>query len=914
MMSSTANGKKRDNGVEVLQTTIDRAKRARPVFIDEQAVASDDGEEDEEEHGPMEHDSDAEDFIDDADDAQDDSAHRELDARVRNQRVEEDVQPNDLAVQRSDWGARDVDRAQGDDNLLKTFEERLFTLVVPLLEGHFKAKIVDAKVILKADATLRAVLSLEQPQQLTCTACKGGCVVEVGPAHHRDPHGDKGELHAVVVCTGCDRPLARIPQFPLPCALAGLCLEWPPKLRYEASRTHFEQLQLPTSTTDDEVRLTYERHKEGLKCESLDGWIEKLQETARPSKDTVDYLRGQLSLALQLVEAAHTGMKTERSRHAYASEIATVGIRSTVGMKGESPVAFRNRRNREIGVQEVVSRMNRRYGGVFVGNQHQILDMRAPQGDGKTYDIRLLEGSALLNSVTDVVEHLVPGEEEAKATGNLEMQAKSAFKGHRRQRSAEACRAAQQALSGYYERMDEDTRARFCHQSVRQPVVNKFGQPQKCAQLWLQSPQRLELEGMVVFDPRAVPGIVTDPGSGERSYNLWRGLAVQPQAGECGLIQAHIRQVLAAGHEETHEYLLDWIASMLQQPWKRLKTVLVFRGKQGAGKGVVCVEVLLRILGQHGKHLTTKGQLVGRFNSHLKDAALIVADEAFFSGDKEIKGQIKALCTEDTIYVEGKHKDMLRLEFVANLIFISNEQIVVAMDSSERRFVFLQVDDQYAGAHAHNPAAAGYFDKLYAEIRNGGVEAFLHQMLQRDVSKFRPQNIPKGTGTCHEKARFEHIRSGSDAVQRFWYERLREGQLLPRLGELLDQHRNADWADRKHVQLEFPPERLPAAVSFDSPQDRTTVLEDSLFEAYKAFCGSINERYKKSKSDFLTTLQPLAGFTRRKLNVSIESAPTGLGAPTKTSKRLYALGFPPLRDCRLRMEEAWKISALTMWQ
>ena len=103
-------------------------------------------------------------------------------------------------------------------------------------------------------------------------------------------------------------------------------------------------------------------------------------------------------------------------------------------------------------------------------------------------------------------------------------------------------------------------------------------------------------------------------------------------------------------------------------------------------------------------------------------------DEAFFSGDKQIKGLIKALCTETTINIEAKNKDTITVDFFANLIFISNEDVVVPMDAQERRFVVIQADERYAGDHTTNPEAREYFEKLHHEINNPPLKACREQM------------------------------------------------------------------------------------------------------------------------------------------------------------------------------------------
>jgi primase-polymerase (primpol)-like protein len=63
------------------------------------------------------------------------------------------------------------------------------------------------------------------------------------------------------------------------------------------------------------------------------------------------------------------------------------------------------------------------------------------------------------------------------------------------------------------------------------------------AQIWLRSPLRREYNGIVFSPGREVPGM----------YNLWRGFAVKPAAGNCSLYKQLILEAICAGcrHRQT---------------------------------------------------------------------------------------------------------------------------------------------------------------------------------------------------------------------------------------------------------------------------------------------------------------------------------------------------------------------------
>ena len=65
-----------------------------------------------------------------------------------------------------------------------------------------------------------------------------------------------------------------------------------------------------------------------------------------------------------------------------------------------------------------------------------------------------------------------------------------------------------------------------------------------------------------------------------------------------------------------------------------------------------------------------------------------------------------------------------------------------------------------------------YWDALHREIANGGLHAFLHEMLTRDISGFRPQrDVPR-----KNQAHATLVRGGLDkptAAYRVWVTKLR---------------------------------------------------------------------------------------------------------------------------------------------
>ena len=74
------------------------------------------------------------------------------------------------------------------------------------------------------------------------------------------------------------------------------------------------------------------------------------------------------------------------------------------------------------------------------------------------------------------------------------------------------------------------------------------------------------------------------------------------------------------------DYIIRWIAWAIQNPAAPAEVALVLIGEKGAGKGTV-VRCLERIFGAHTFQVTSREEVIGKFNGHLQDCVLFVADE-----------------------------------------------------------------------------------------------------------------------------------------------------------------------------------------------------------------------------------------------------------------------------------------------
>ena len=363
----------------------------------------------------------------------------------------------------------------------------------------------------------------------------------------------------------------------------------------------------------------------------------------------------------------------------------------------------------------------------------------------------------------------------------------------------------------------------------------------KATKIWIESDDTRRYDELV-FDPTGQ--------CSNSSYNLFKGLAVEPVAGTCDLYLQHIKEIICAGDEKLYDYVIGWMAHAIQKPTELPGVALVLRGSQGTGKGTFA-QHFGKIFGDHFQHLVHMDHLLGKFNAHLSSALVVFADEIVWGGNKREAGQLKGIISESRRMMEAKFKDPIIVDNYARFIFATNEDWAVPTGPKERRYCVLNVDESKAENHI-------YFDAINTEMRNGGLEALMHTLMNFDLSQFNVRRYPVTEGLLEQK------QLSLPSVAQWWYDILIEGDNQISL--------------EKHIP--------PTAVI------GTSIPTTALFEIYQAFAKG--DRYGHGQVAscklFVTTLRNWAPIVKDRV--------------TDNGKRGRRQVIPDLETCRDHFEKA----------
>jgi Family of unknown function (DUF5906) len=353
---------------------------------------------------------------------------------------------------------------------------------------------------------------------------------------------------------------------------------------------------------------------------------------------------------------------------------------------------------------------------------------------------------------------------------------------------------------------------------------------ERLAEWWLRHPQRREVD-QVGFWPQG-----TDEG---RKLNLWGGLACQPIKGNCRLITSHIYNIICNRNRACWRYVLRWLGHAVRYPGVAPGTVLILlSGREGTGKSVL-LEIMRRIFGAHGLLLSEPEELTRRFNDHLETVCFLGVNEAAFPGDYRQAAKFRSMITEATWLIEGKYRSARRVPNIAHIALTTNSRWAVQAGNRARRFVVLETSEERAGDRQ-------YFEALWYQIDNGGVEAFLNLLLRVQVTSGDLLHVPR-----------------TDALRR---QQLLSADSMTQWG--------ADAASSGELVLQVGPMPQPGG-GFG-----TRLPAKALYAPYVAWCVGMRQRpvTKTEFSRWLASLGFVAGPIKGTMHYAIPDRRTFAGA------------------------------------
>ena len=198
-----------------------------------------------------------------------------------------------------------------------------------------------------------------------------------------------------------------------------------------------------------------------------------------------------------------------------------------------------------------------------------------------------------------------------------------------------------------------------------------------------------------------------------------------------------IKEVICNNNELVYQYVLNWIAFVVQNPGVKTGIAMVLKGLQGIGKNRFTDTICEIMKGYSAKNITDINELTGQFNSIVEGKMMIVLNELKNCGDDRLANfnALKSIITDIMIRINEKNQPRRDAENVANFIFCTNNSFPVKIDSGDRRYVVLDCNGKHKGDFDYfKTLCDGFDDEFYDNL--------LTFFIKRDISTFEVRDIP----------------------------------------------------------------------------------------------------------------------------------------------------------------------------
>jgi len=241
---------------------------------------------------------------------------------------------------------------------------------------------------------------------------------------------------------------------------------------------------------------------------------------------------------------------------------------------------------------------------------------------------------------------------------------------------------------------------------------------------WSESPERIIVRPENVgFDPTEKDKKI--------SCNLWGGWPTLAKKGNCERSLELLDYLCGKEGQEMYQWVLKWLAYPIQHPGAKMKSTIVVHGPQGAGKNLI-FEMIMSMYGRYGRTID-QSAIEDKFNDWASAKLFLIADEVVARSDLyHVKNKLKAFITGDWIRINPKNTAARDEKNHVNMVFLSNEGMPVALEDDDRRHAVIWTPPKLSQE---------FYTDVAEEIKNGGIEALHHHLL----------NLPLGGFDTHSK-------------------------------------------------------------------------------------------------------------------------------------------------------------------
>jgi putative DNA primase/helicase len=242
------------------------------------------------------------------------------------------------------------------------------------------------------------------------------------------------------------------------------------------------------------------------------------------------------------------------------------------------------------------------------------------------------------------------------------------------------------------------------------------------SRIWIDWPER-----------RNVYKLSYDPGkprfTPEGNLNTWLPSPCVPKQGDLTLFHDYLDRLFIL--DPTYkDWFIAWLAYPIQYPGTKLNTACIFWSRQtGTGKSMMG-RIMCEVYGSTNSTVIREAELHSQFNHWADGRQFVMIEEIKGANAEKHADALKAMVTQQTVWINKKNKAQYELRDCANYYFNSNHPDALYLDPNDRRFFVHHIGNQkYPDEKWRNEF------KPWAD--NGGYAA-IHYYLMHEVDLSKP--------------------------------------------------------------------------------------------------------------------------------------------------------------------------------
>lgn len=211
-------------------------------------------------------------------------------------------------------------------------------------------------------------------------------------------------------------------------------------------------------------------------------------------------------------------------------------------------------------------------------------------------------------------------------------------------------------------------------------------------------------------------------------YNLWKPFPILKTESNPNADASKITNFINTLLGDCAEYVLNWLAHVVQKPERKTEVCILLYGSQGCGKSTIGEYILRKIIGLDKIIITSKtDKMFGRF-VNTQGKLLAVLNEASGKDTFNICDVLKDAITCSMTEQEKKGIDAVSVTDYTNYIFTTNNINSVKIPEDDRRFMPIEINEELKNNKS-------YFKELYADLDNDVImRKFYDELMVRDLS------------------------------------------------------------------------------------------------------------------------------------------------------------------------------------